>query len=482
MHILENLEPKSVFNFFYEISQIPRGSGNEKGISDYIVNFAKQRNLKYIQDKSLNVIIYKDATPGREADGGLIFQSHMDMVCEQNSGTNHDFEKEPLKLRIDGDYIKATNTTLGADDGYGVAYQLALLDGNYNHPRLATIFTVEEETTMKGAYEIDGNLLSGYKYFFSLDSGGESFTTGCSSCLCQKIKIPINYLMTPLSFSSFIISVTGLKGGHSGGDINKGLANANRLLGRILYNLFEKDILYLSEISGGKEDNAIPREAFATISIPNEKIDQAQKLVETCLKTFEKEYSNTERGIKINLDKTEFLEKYITKEDTRKILTSILLIPNGVIEMSHNFDGIVESSNNLGVITTENQVVSLMNLTRSLALSRQDFIQKQIMEICRMVGGTYEMCNYSPAWEFNPNSPFRDLCLKIYQQMWGKKGEVHITQGCTECGIFFEKLPNVDIIGFGPIKHGIHSPEEMISISSTKKVWEFIIKVLEEVR
>ena len=480
MNPLKNLEPRNVFKFFYEISQIPRGSGNEKAISEWLVAFAKERGLRYIQDSALNVVIFKDAALGREADGGLVFQCHMDMVCEKTPETNHNFATDPIKLFIDGDYIKADGTTLGADDGYGMAYQLALLDGNYNHPKIAAIFTVEEETTMKGAYEFDGLLIKDYKYMISLDGGGEVLIVGCSGSIQQNIHLPIIWEAMPLNHAPYTLSVSGLVGGHSGSDINKGLGNANKLLGRALNLLDEIDIRIVS-IRGGLADNAIPREAFSHIAIPKDKENEAIRIIKGLSETLQAEYSKTEPFLALEITPSNDGEEVFSHETKCELLAALLLMPNGVLEMSTHNEGLVETSNNLGIVETTESKVLLTSLTRSQVLTKQQYAESQFKTLAMQLGAEYEQRNYTPAWQYSPDSQLIGICEQVYDQIWGKKPLRYITQGCTESGIFYEKNPHIQIVGVGPFSSGLHSPEEKLDILSTEKVWGFILKLLETV-
>ena len=483
MNILQNITPQPLFNFFEKITQIPRGSGEEEKISNYIVNFAKTRGLKYNQDEALNVVVFKDAAPGYENSPGIILQSHMDMVNEKDGDHIHNFAADPLKLTIDtgidGDFIKAIGTTLGADNGYGVALMLALLDGNHNHGPLAALFTTQEETTMKGAHEFNYDLLRGYKYFLSLDGNGEKFDIGSAACLTQYLKFPIAYTAVAPSYKTYEIKVEGLKGGHSAMEINKGRANANILLGRILYKLRTTDF-YLAHLEGGTQDNAIPREALAYVMLEDgEALAQDIKTME---RIFYDEYYKTEANLSVKIQVVSGKNCGFSLDTTRKIIQSILLVPHGVQHMSKNFKDTVETSNNLGIIRTDKDFVSLNYLSRSSSLSLLNHLQGQTIEVSNLLQGEYSSGQYSPPWAYKPNSKLEEVAAKVYRGLWGKDPEFVMTHGALECGIFCENLPQVEMVAFGPVYYGAHSPQERLNVDSSRRVWGFVVELLERLQ
>lgn len=484
MTILKGLEPYNVFKYFEEISQIPRGSGDEKAISDYLVNFAKERNLEVIQDKAYNVIIKKPATPGYENFDGIIIQGHMDMVNEKNSDVNHDFLNDPIKLIVDGDIIRADGTTLGADNGIAVAMGLALLDSDqYKHPNICFVITSEEETGMDGAFALDGNLIKGYKYFLNIDSDKEGmFIVSCAGGVRQVLEVPTDFMDTPANYNSYAIKVRGLNGGHSGIEISKELANSNRLMGRILNKIFEKYDISLSTISGGLKDNAIPREADAIINVDANDANNVKILVQKLEEELKSEFRATEPNLALYMEEVTKEEKSFTNEVSKKIITAILLIPNGVQAMSVDIQGLVQTSNNLGVIVTEKDKVVLTSASRSSVLSSKHFLQDQIRLIAELIGAKYlEYGNY-PGWAYEPKSKLRDTCVEIYSKMYNTKAEVEAIHAGLECGLFSEKVPGLDIISFGPNITAQHTPEEKLSISSTERVWNFLVNVLENLK
>lgn len=481
MNTIKGLEPSKVFKYFEEISQIPRGSGNEEAISKYLVNFAKERNLEVTQDESYNIVIKKSATSGYESANGVIIQSHMDMVNEKNGDTIHDFSKDPIKLIVEGDIIKADGTTLGADNGIAVAMSLALLDSNeYKHPKLCVVITTEEETGMGGAFALDGKLIEGNKYFLNIDSDKEGmFIVSCAGGVRQILELPTEYVDVPSNFESYAIKVRGLNGGHSGIEIAKGLANSNVLMGRVLYRAFNKYGILISNISGGLKDNAIPREADAIVNIDSKDIDGVKEIVREADEMFRKEFRVSEPNISISIEKVDREEKSFTKETSNKVISVIMLIPNGVQAMSLDIQGLVETSNNLGVIVTEKDKVVFTSATRSSVPSRKHFLQDQVKHLAGLIGANYLDYGNYPGWAYEPNSTLRDKCIQLYSEMYNRKAEFEAIHAGLECGLFSEKVQGLDIISFGPNITGQHTPEEKLSISSTERVWKFLVKLLE---
>jgi len=487
MNILKGLEPEKVFKYFEEISQIPRGSGDEKAISDYLVNFAKQRNLEVFQDEALNVIIKKPATKGYENIEGVIIQGHMDMVNEKNSGTEHDFSTDPIKLIVEDDLIRADGTTLGADNGVAVAMGLALLDSDeYQHPKICFVATTEEETGLCGAFALNGSILEGNKYFLNIDSDKEGlFIVSCAGGVRQSLEIDATSESISEDFKAYEIKVRGLNGGHSGIEIQKELANANKLMGRVLYRAFYNYDILISKISGGLKDNAIPREADVTIMVNPDDVQAIEALVAEMNETLKNEFKINEQNLSISIEKIpceNCKKEAFTKEVTKKIIATIMIIPNGVQAMALGIDGLVETSNNLGVIVTEEDKVVFTSATRSSVVSRKQFMQDQLKQIADLVGAKYSEAGNYPGWAYEPESKLRDVCMEIYEDMFGKKAEIEAIHAGLECGLFSEKVAGLDIISFGPNINAQHTPEETLSISSTENVWKLLIEVLKNLK
>jgi dipeptidase D len=385
---LNHLEPKEVFNYFEEITKIPRGSGNEKGISDYLVEFAKKNNLEVIQDKAMNVIIKKAGTPGYENAPTVIIQGHMDMVNEKNKGTEHDFDKDPLKLRVVDDMLYATGTTLGADNGIAVAYGLAILASkDIPHPPVEVLVTTEEETGMGGAMALDASNLKG-RLLINIDSEEEGkLLVSCSGGVRTTQSLPIKWENADSSKAPYIVSVRGLKGGHSGMEINKGRGNSNKIIGRVLNDISQEIDFDIKEISGGAKMNAIPREADAVILINPNDNEKLQNKISEWNTILYNELRTADPEVKVVVEKSnEKTDKIFSKGTRDNTIASLVLIPNGIQSMSMDIEGLVESSTNLGVVTTEDSSVKFQSAIRSSVRS----LKYNILNQAKMVAKTLE--------------------------------------------------------------------------------------------
>lgn len=484
MKVLQNLEPKKVFEYFEEISQIPRGSGNEKQISDYLVSIAKKLNLEVTQDETLNVIIKKPGTKGYENSPTVIIQGHMDMVCEKNKGVNHDFEKDPIKLRIIDDMIYATDTTLGADNGIAVAYALALLAStDIPHPPLEVLLTTDEETGMSGAMAVSREHLKG-KLLINLDNEEEGdFLVSCSGGIRSKFEFSADLEKRADNTSLLDISISGLKGGHSGMDIIKERGNSNKLLGRVLKNLLAEVDFRLVSLNGGSKDNAIPREADALIVINESDLDKVKELVNKWQEIFFNELKTQDPGVKVKVSEVkEEITEIFTKDSTEKAVNLLYLIPNGIDTKSPTIKDLVQSSTNLGVVRTENNKVHYDSAIRSSVESLKEEIVLRSKTIADIIGCKFNTTANYPGWEYNPDSKLRELCLDVYKRMYGKDGNIVAIHAGVECGLFNEKLGGLDMISFGPDLFDVHTPEEHMSIKSVQNVWEYLKEVLKELK
>ena len=476
MRVLEGLKPEKVFYYFEEISKIPRCSGKEKQISDYLYNFAKSRNLEAIQDEHLNVIIKKPASKGYENAPTVMLQGHMDMVCEKNEGVEHDFGKDPIKLRIVDGHIYATDTTLGADNGIAVAMAMAVLDSELEHPSLEVLITTDEEKGMTGANKLDGSLFRS-KYLLNLDSEEEGvFTSGCAGGSEIDFKIPVKFQSTKAN--AFKIYVKGLSGGHSGTDIHKEKGNANKILGRILYDLI--DDVELVSIEGGSKTNAIPREANAIVTVNN--IDKVSEKLEKWNETLKNEYTFTDPDIKVtvtDLNKEVFpLEKEIFK----KAAALINLIPVGVLSKSTEID-LVISSNNLGVISTDEKYIKFFNHPRSSVetLLSKDF-NPAMEQLASILGIECEQGSYYPGWKYAKESIIRDICIEVYRDMFKKEALVGAIHAGLECGLLMDKIAELDAISMGPDAYDAHSPNEHVSIDSVGNLYKILCEILKRIK
>lgn len=483
MKILQNLEPKAVFQYFEEISNIPRGSGNEKGISDYLLNFGKELGLESIQDEALNVIIKKPGTPGYENAPTVIIQGHMDMVCEKNNGVEHDFEKDPLKLRIVDDYIYATDTTLGADNGIAVAYAMAILASNdIPHPPIEVLLTTDEETGMSGAMAIKKENLQG-KILINLDNEEEGYLlVSCAGGIRSTATLKVDE--QEIGSKKLIkINISGLKGGHSGMDIIKERGNSNKILGRVLKGLLREVKFNLVSLNGGSKNNAIPREAEAIIAVnPNDE-NTAIEVINNWNNIIENELRAQDPGLKIEASITDIKTcKEFTDESTKKVVDLLYIYPNGINSKSTEIEGLVESSTNLGVLTTKDGVVEFDSAIRSSIPSLKEEIVLRSKTIVELLGGKFETTSDYPGWEYDPNSKVRDICQKVHKDMYGKEAKIVAIHAGVECGLFNEKLGNLDMISFGPNLYDVHTPDEHMSISSVKNCYEYLLGILKEIR
>jgi dipeptidase D len=481
---INQLKPQAVFCYFEEISKIPHGSGNEKAISDYLVAFAKQHALEVIQDAAMNIIIKKPATPGYENAPIVILQGHMDMVCEKNKETIHDFEKDPLQLRIIDDMLYATNTTLGADNGIAIAYALAILAAtDIPHPALEVLITTEEETGMGGAMAIDPSHLQG-SILINIDSEEEGhLLVSCAGGVRTKHILPIVWEDVHADASIYAIRIRGLKGGHSGMEIDKGRGNANKLMGRILNDLSMACSFQMIDINGGSKMNAIPREcdvilaaASGTGEVIKGKIAEWDQLLKNELRV-------SDPGVSVELDSLNHeMKKAFSPDTTNKAIASLVLIPNGVQTMSMDIQDLVESSTNLGVVTTDQEVVRFESAIRSSVKSLKYKILNEGKMVAKLLDCELKADSDYPEWSYNPDSKIRPLFQKVYADKYGKEAKIIAIHAGVECGLFKEKMEHLDMISFGPNMYDVHTPNEHLSISSTERTWDYLLSVLKEIK
>lgn len=480
MSVLENLQPKEVFHYFEEISKIPRASYKEKQISDYCVNFAKERGLEVYQDDLYNVIIIKEASQGYEAVEPIILQGHLDMVCEKEPKSTTNFDTDPIKLLIDGDFITADQTTLGGDDGIAVAYALAILDSKtIAHPRLEVIFTVSEEVGMEGATALDVSMLKGKK-LLNLDSEEEGYMlVSCAGGCRTNCQLPISYeTQTGMSAK---IKVTGLIGGHSGGEIDKGRANSNVAAGRFLMYLAEKMDYSLVTIFGGSKDNAIPRETEFEILFSKKEEDVLKNTVDVVRAMLQKEYETSDPNITITCTIEKEETKQVMDQDTKeKAILLLNQLPGGIIRMSMDIENLVETSLNMGILRVQDNALELVFAVRSSLKSQKELLIKKITALVEYVGGTVRIYGDYPAWEYKKDSTFRKTAEDVFERMYGKKLIIQAIHAGLECGILAGKIEGLDGISIGPDMESIHTTEEKLSISSTKRVWEYVLEILKE--
>lgn len=479
-----NKSSRDVFRYFEEISKIPRGSGNENGISDYLVSFAKSKGLGFKRDEALNVLIEKPATKGYENAPTVIIQGHMDMVCDKVSTSSHDFSKDPIELRIDGDMIYANDTTLGADDGIAMAFSLAMLDSaSIPHPALKVLVTTGEETGLNGAAALEAGYLDG-DMLINMDSEEEGvLLLSCAGGLRVKHNMPAQWEKTDPGHISYRIVVRGLKGGHSGADIEKSRGNAIKLLGRLLNSILkELDMLFV-EINGGSKMNAIPREAEAVVLVKPGDENRLAAIVNECGKIFKNELFISDKDVEVDASKLENnFVKALSEDTTEKIISLLMVIPNGIQTMSTKVEGLVESSTNLGVVSTTEKLIVFESALRSNTGSLKYHILNQMIAIADILEIKLSMDSDYPEWEYSVDSRLREICKKVYNDMYGQDIKLQAIHAGLECGLFKQKNPRLDMVSMGPDMFDVHTPREHISISSIERTWEYLLALLKEIR
>lgn len=475
MRILEGLEPKNVFRFFEEMCAIPHGSGNTKAISDWCVAFAKARGLEHYQDNLNNVIIIKEATPGYENAGAVIFQGHLDMVCEKDADCHKDMAREGLDLVVDGDYVYARGTTLGGDDGIAVAMALAILDDDsIPHPRLEAVFTVDEEIGMLGAVDLDVAPLKG-KTLINVDSEDEGvFTVSCAGGNITRCHVPI--ARAAFEGTALTIRVDGLQGGHSGVEIHKGRANACMVLGRALRAAGKAAPMRLIRVDGGLKDNAIPALAEAQIvSADAAAVRQALAELEANLKT---EFRVTDPGIRLGAEPCQASMMPMDADSTGKVLCFLSCVPNGVQVMSADIAGLVQTSLNLGILKTGEDTVDASFCVRSSVDSEKQMVKDRLACLTEQLGGTASFSGDYPGWAYLEDSALRELMIEVYREQYGSDPKVEAIHAGVECGMFAGKIPGLDAVSIGPDLLEIHTPRERMSVPSVQRLWKFILEVL----
>lgn len=484
MKTLEKLTEENVFKYFSEISKIPRGSGNEKAISDYLLNFGKSLGLESIQDDANNIIIKKPATKGYENAPTVIIQGHMDMVCEKNKDKVHDFTKDPIELVVKDDHIYANGTTLGADDGIAVAYAMAILDSNnISHPALEVLITTDEEAGMSGAMALSPEHISG-KIILNLDNEEEGkLLVSCAGGIRTKSSIKIQLEDKKEAIKEFSIEVKGLKGGHSGMEIHLGKGNSNKIIGRILKNISNEISFNLASIEGGSKNNAIPREASAVISINETDKDKLFEIVSNLTKDLKNEFATKDPGLLINICETTLSNnKVISNEITQKVVDLLYMYPNGVNTESADIKGLIESSTNLGVVLMNDNEVEFDSAVRSSVFSLREDIVEKIKCITELLGGEFSSNAGYPEWPYKADSKIREICKEVFKRMYNKEPEIVAIHAGVECGLFKEKLGDLDMISFGPDLYDVHTPNEHMSISSVERCYEYLLEVLKEIK
>lgn len=524
MGVLSDLEPAEVFQYFEEICSIPHGSGNTKAISDYCVEFAKKQGLRYQQDDVNNVIIWKEGSTGYERSAPVMLQGHLDMVCEKESDLEIDFTRDGLSLQLEDGVISAKGTTLGGDDGIAVAYALAILASDaIMHPPLEVVFTVDEEIGMLGAAVLDASSLQS-RIMLNLDSEEEGYLlVSCAGGVTSTAHLPIQ--RETVSGPRISLTVTGLQGGHSGVEIDKGRGNACQLLGRALYQLQEDFAFQLCSVQGGRKDNAIPREAKAELvlmgwqdenGIPVEALSpkdlsgsmlsaealpvegrgrnssdaerqlivEFQNQVDGLMKTYQEEYQLTDPSVQLLVQCDDNIRQndVIDRRGTAGIITMLYCLPGGVQKMSFAMEGLVQTSLNLGILKTEAAEVTASFSIRSSVETEKKALVAEIRCLMDSLGGSVTNQGEYPAWEYRQDSPLRDLMVEVFREQYGREPVVQALHAGVECGLFAGKLPGLDCVSFGPDMQDIHTPKESMNVESVKRTWYYILEVLKRLR
>jgi len=470
MRILKDLQPSRVFYYFEDICQIPHGSGNTDKISDYCVKFAKAHDLVWYRDKFNNVIIKKNATCGYEAHPPVIIQGHLDMVCEKDETSDIDFLNDGLKLGIEGDAIYAKGTTLGGDDGIAIAMALAILESDsLQHPPIEAVFTTDEETGMDGAVGLDTSILAG-KTLLNIDSENEGvLTVSCAGGARAELDIPLE--TEAISEKCYKVEVDGLIGGHSGVEIDKGRLNSNVVMGNFLNSL---PINYnIVSIGGGLKDNAIPRSTECIISTDTDLNVSAEKFVS-------ENRVDTDPDLKITITKADKYTKAFTRQSSKKIAKFLADVPNGIISMSDDIEGLVQTSLNLGILTSTDNSLHASFAVRSSVNKEKTALLDRLECYVKAHGGSFNSYAHYPAWEYKKDSPLRETMVKVYEKMYGSKPVVEAIHAGLECGLFCDKIADLDAVSFGPDMADIHTSREKLFISSTARTFDYLCNILKE--
>ncbi len=478
MSVFKDLQPFGVLEQFQALCGIPHGSGSTKAISDWCVEFAKAHGLQALQDEANNVVIVKEASPGYETAPTVILQGHLDMVLEKTADCTKDLLTEGLDLRTDGSFVWAEGTTLGGDNGIAVAMALAVLaDDSIVHPRLEVVLTTDEEIGMIGAVALDCSCLQGRK-MLNLDSEMEGvFTVSCAGGVRAGCVIPVDRM----EFTGTLcrLKVSGLQGGHSGIEINKGRANANVLMTRLLWELSQQVPVSLVELEGGLADNAICRQTKAAVLVPGEEAEAVHEIIEGCLAVFRQEYRVTEPDLTVTVE-TAAGQKVsgLSLSATDRAVSALMALPNGVQSMSMEIEGLVQTSLNLGILQLKGQTLHADFAVRSALGSEKELLCSKLDCICRLADGEVSFTGDYPAWEYAPQSTVRSLVTEVYKAQTGKEPIIEAIHAGLECGVFAGKLPGLDCVSLGPNLLDIHTPQERMEIASVRRTWELLLEVL----
>ncbi len=481
-YIIKGYKPENLFNYFEDIAAIPHGSGNESGVAEYICNFAKEHGLFYKKDETGNVFMVRKASDGRENENAILLQGHMDMVCEKNGDTVHDFERDGLKLRVEDGFLSADGTTLGGDDGIAVAMMLALaIDESISCPALEFLFTVSEETGMDGANGFDYSCITADK-LINLDYEGEG--AACTSCAGgEDSTLTFECDTIPFQNKAISIKVFGLAGGHSGADIDKNRLSANRVMGLVLERLYDKMPFNLISVNGGSKRNAIARECEAIISVFD--ADAAKEEIKKIGATVSRDMiSSADRGFRIHVNKAHPCDTMMTFAQSASVIDGMFISPHGIVAMSSEKEGMVEASTNLGVITTENNTVVMHFMSRSSVESQLDRIKLNIDRVAVRLGAKAEHSGRYPGWKFK-KCPLQQSYLDTFSELFGREGHLDAIHAGLECGIITSGIARaqnkeIDAIAIGPNLYDIHSPDERMELASCERTYKLVCALVEK--
>ena len=478
---IKELKPTSIWHYFDAITGVPRPSKKEERIREFLLNFAKEQNLEVKVDKTGNVVITKEATPGCEGAPTVILQAHMDMVCEKNGDVKHDFERDPIETYIDGEWVKARGTTLGADNGIGMAAAMAVLaDKELKHGRIQALFTVDEETGLTGAFGLESGMIDG-KYLLNLDSEDEAeIFIGCAGGIDTTSTFTYKQEALPAGKFYLRVEVKNLLGGHSGGDIHLGRGNANKLLARFLWLCMQRREVHLCAIDGGNLRNAIPREAMAVIAVNPEEKEAVRAELNHYAADVAAELSGVDPNVTVDMVTADTPEFMIEDKVARALISALYAAPHGVIAMSHDIEGLVETSTNLASVKmTEPGKIVVATSQRSSVESEKYDIAYQVECLFRLAGAEPSHGDGYPGWKPNMHSRIKDIAVEAYQELYQQTPAIKAIHAGLECGLFLTKYPQLDMISFGPTLRGVHSPDEMMHIPAVEKFWNQLVLILE---
>jgi dipeptidase D len=476
------LQPARLWHYFGEILMIPRPSKKEEKIAAYLLEFGKNHGLETLRDAIGNVIIRKPATAGKENVQSVVLQSHIDMVCEKNSDKVHDFDNDPIEAYIEDGWVTANGTTLGADDGIGIAAQLAILEAkDIEHGPIECLFTVDEETGLTGAFGLDTEILNS-RILLNLDSedDGQIFI-GCAGGKDTLAEMPFKKEDVPAGYTAYKISVTGLRGGHSGDDIQKGYGNANKILNRLLWNASHKFGMRLSDFNAGNLRNAIAREGFAIVMIPDGKTSDFEAYAKTYNTTLKSEFKVTEPKLDTAFEKTQKPAFVVDKDTQTRLLNGIYACPHGVIAWSQDIDNFVETSTNLASVKFKGDKIEITTSQRSSVESAKEDIANMVASTLQLAGCSTRHTDGYPGWKPNPDSAIVDITARVYKDLFDQEPEVLAIHAGLECGLIGDKYPDMDMVSYGPSIRGAHSPDEKINIETVQKFWEMTVEILKRI-